>query len=129
MKIEIDNEVLVLKQKNKFLSEKIDSLDEKNLIKEYERKAWNAAINLSNNFLDLIFTKLGFDKSVGYHDTPLILDSNLQRVFEPHWWVSGERVNVTISAKVINDWKKLTVSLGLISKEDLPKVKSILELE
>ena len=135
MKVEIDideltalkNAITQLQKQKKELSEKLNYLDERNLIKVYEGKAIKTAIKLAGNYLDLIFVKLGFNKSDGFYP-PLVFEGNFAHWLDDDWFKHGERINVIIKADVYNDWKKLTVKLGLISKEDVKKVSSILEL-
>ena len=122
MKVEIEIDELTslknsnaeLKKKNEELDKKLRSLDEGSLIRTYEQKAKNAAYLLANNYLNLIAEKLGFEKA-NYYSPTLVLKENFEHWLGEEWWKKEGQINVEIEVRILNQWRRMFVNMGIIS--------------
>ena len=136
MKTEVNAEELAslyninkkLNEEVKQLREQLEKLNPDKLRNEYERKAMNAAAQLSQKYLCLVFSKLGFRVSDAWFDAPLKFPDSVEHWLGENWYEKPERINVKVLAQVEKEFKTLTIKMGIVSnKEDIKKLPSILD--
>lgn len=113
MKVEVElgeienlkNQISILEKENQKLSQRIQNLDEKKLMKD----AVHLAEKMFNDVIHEVFSRLGFSKEQcpDYYGFCKLEDRLGER-----WW-NSKRLKVTIGATITNEFREAFLKLGI----------------
>lgn len=127
MKVEIELEELTaikkerdyLKVTNKELEEKIESLNERKIIKD----AIELSIKLLDVYIEKIFSELGFDTN--YYGSVEFTPRDIY-LWNTGWW-NKEDVTVKLSAHITDEMRRAFLKIGIIASDDNKKIEDIID--
>lgn len=94
---------------------KLKELDED----ELKRRAVRLSRHLADQYIKLVFRKLGFDDSM--IETGLKYEDGLISLIGKDWFTKDDKVHFTIGAQITNKFRTAFISLGVETKKQEDK--------